>query len=139
VIVLDTNVLSALMQKVPDRAIAAWVDIQPRLSLWTTSVTVYEIQGGIEVMTPGRRRRELENAFKQLSEELFEGRFLPFDFDAAIEAAEIAAHQRRSGRPVEIRDVQIAGIVRLAKATLATRNTRHFDGIGLSLVNPWSV
>ena len=37
------------------------------------------------------------------------------------------------GRPVEIRDVQIAGIVAARKANLATRNLRHFEGIGLTL------
>jgi len=38
---------------------------------------------------------------------------------------------------VEIRDVQIAGIAAARKATLATRNIRHFEGLGMALVNPW--
>jgi toxin FitB len=50
----------------------------------------------------------------------------------------IAAERRSAGRAVEIRDVQIAGIVNMRKATLATRNTRHFEGCGLVLVDPWS-
>jgi predicted nucleic acid-binding protein len=35
--------------------------------------------------------------------------------------------------------VQIAGITAARRGTLATRNTRHFTGIGLALVDPWSV
>ena len=31
----------------------------------------------------------------------------------------------------------IAGIVLASSATLATRNTRHFDDLAISLVNPW--
>jgi len=50
----------------------------------------------------------------------------------------IAAAQHRVGRTVEIRDVQIAAIAASRRATVATRNTRHFDGTGVDLVNPWS-
>lgn len=46
--------------------------------------------------------------------------------------------RRRAGRPVEIRDVQIAGITAARKATLATRNRRHFEGLGINVVDPWS-
>jgi toxin FitB len=62
---------------------------------------------------------------------------LSFD-SAAAAAAQIAAEQRRRGRVVEIRDVRIAGIAKARKATLATRNVKHFDWIGLSVINPWS-
>jgi hypothetical protein len=49
----------------------------------------------------------------------------------------MAASQRGSGAPVEIRPVQIAGIAAARRATLATGN-RHFEGIGLTLVDPCS-
>ena len=61
---------------------------------------------------------------------------MPFDRAAAEESAVIAARQRRTGRTVEIRDVEIAGIVAARRATLVTRNTRHFDAIGIDLVDP---
>jgi len=64
---------------------------------------------------------------------------LPFDQMSAHTAAAIAAKQRAAGRPVEIRDVQIAGIAAARKAALATRNTRHFEDFGIPLVNPWTV
>jgi len=51
----------------------------------------------------------------------------------------MAAERRRAGRSVEIRDVQIAGIAAARRATIATRNLRHFEGLGLPLVDPWSV
>ena len=136
-IVLDTNVLSALMLRVPEQKIATWLDSQPRTSLWTTSVTAYEIRSGLEVAPLGRRRRQLEAAFADLIDRLLERRILSFDLASANAAGMIAAKQQRAGRRVEIRDVQIAGIVSAQKATLATGNIRHFEGIGLSLVNPW--
>jgi predicted nucleic acid-binding protein len=137
VILLDTNVLSALMHPEPDSSVLAWLNDQPGESVWTTAVTIFEIRLGLELLAVGRRRQSLETAFHTMLEEELEGRVVPFDPAAADHAGKIAAAQRRSGRVVEIRDVQIAGIAASRKATLATRNTKHFEGIGLRLVNPW--
>jgi predicted nucleic acid-binding protein len=38
---------------------------------------------------------------------------------------------------VDFRDLEIAGVVAARRATLATRNTRHFQGLGIPLVDPW--
>jgi predicted nucleic acid-binding protein len=42
------------------------------------------------------------------------------------------------GRPVEIRDVQIAGIVSVRNATLVTRNLEHFQEVAITFVSPWN-
>lgn len=136
-IVLDTNVLSALMRDTPDPAVVQWLDNQPSESIWTTSVTVFEIRAGIELLTPSRRRKRLDETFAQLLDEDLDGRVQSFDLTAAFAAGTIAAAQQRVGRAVEIRDVQIAGIAASRHATIATRNTRHFDGAGVDLVSPW--
>ena len=137
-IVLDTNVVSALMQREPEQRVVAWLDDQPSESVWTTVITVFEIRFGLELLADGRRRRRLEVAFAAALDEDFAGRVLPFDQNAADAAGSIAAHQRKHGQTVEIRDVQIAGIVGTRKATLATRNLRHFEGLGLKLIDPWT-
>ncbi len=137
-ILLDTNVLSALMQRAADPAVVAWLDGQPAESVWTTSITVLDVSCGLELLADGRRRRRLADAFAKALAEDLDGRVLPFDQAAAESAGEIAAGQRRAGRPVEIRDVQIAGIAAARKAALATRNPRHFEGTGKKLVDPWS-
>lgn len=137
-IVLDTNVVSALMRHEPEPAVVAWLDGLPPESIWTTSITVFEVRLGLEILAEGRRRRQLEDAFSQALAEDLEGRILPFDVAAAQAAGRIAAERRQIGRTVEIRDVQIAGIVQARKGTLATRNTRRFEGCGLVLVDPWS-
>ncbi|MDR3658294.1 MAG: type II toxin-antitoxin system VapC family toxin [Mycobacterium sp.] len=137
-ILLDTNVLSALMRREPDRTVVAWLDDQPGESIWTTTITILEVRTGIELLEQGRRRRQLEQAFGELLTEDLGGRVQPFDQPAALAAASIAAARQRAGRPVEIRDVQIAGIATARRATLATRNTRHFDAVGVNVVDPWS-
>ena len=137
-IILDTNVISALMRREPDPNVVAWLDGLPAESSWTTSVTVFEVRLGLEILEAGRRRLQLEEAFDRALEEDFEGRVLPFDVAAAQAAGRIAADRHRAGRTVEIRDVQIAGIAKARRATLATRNTRHFEGCGVALVDPWA-
>ena len=136
-IILDTNVLSALMHRDPDLVVVSWLDRQAPESVWTTSVTVFEILFGIELLVTGRRRQQLEEAFKSAIEEDFSGRILPFEQAAAREAALLAAQRQREGMPVEIRDTLIAGIALARRATLATRNVKHFSGTGIELVNPW--
>src|SRR6185295_19833160 len=110
-----TNVVSAIMQRDVDPVVVSWLDAQPAESIWTTSVTVFEVCMGLELLAAGRRRRVLENAFAKMLEEDFEGRVLAFDAAAAYAAGRIGAQRRQSGRPVEIRDLQIAGIVAARK------------------------
>jgi toxin FitB len=136
-ILVDTNVLSAMMRVAVEPAIERWFDAQPPESIWTTTITIFEIHFGVALLAPGRRRDQLYDAFGRAIGEILGARVLPFDRTAAETAATIAARQRQIGRPVEIRDVQIAGIVAARKATLATRNTRHFENLGITLVDPW--
>lgn len=136
-ILLDTNVLSAVMRRANEPAVERWLDAQPTEAVWTTSITLFEVRFGLALLAPGRRRNRLGHAFTRAIDEILEGRVLPFDQEAAQASAEIAARQRLAGRPVEIRDVQIAGIAAHG-ATLATRNIRHFEGIGIRLVDPWT-
>lgn len=137
-IILDTNVISALMLREPDRSVIAWLDEQPPESIWTTSVTLFEVAFGLALLTRGKRRDALEQAFAAALAEDLGARVLAFDEDAARHASILAARARRARRPVEIRDVQIAGIAGARRAQLATRNTRHFDGLGVRLVDPWN-
>lgn len=137
-ILLDTNVLSALMREVADETVSAWLDLQPSESVWTTSVSIFEIRTGLELLHPSRRRRALEAAFDCLITEDLQGRVQVFDQSAALAAGQLAAESQRRGRPVEFRDAEIAGIAASRRATLATRNTRHFQEMGVDLVDPWS-
>jgi predicted nucleic acid-binding protein len=138
VILLDTNVLSALMQTRPDPAVVAWLDSQPPESVWVTAVTVFKIRFALELLSASRRRKALEAAFDAMLRDDLAERIAPFDSAAAEEAAKLAARRPRRGRPVDLRDTQIAGIALARRASLATRNVRHFDGLSVTVVNPWT-
>ncbi|MFZ1095398.1 MAG: type II toxin-antitoxin system VapC family toxin [Xanthobacteraceae bacterium] len=136
-VILDTNVVSELMDSEPDPPVIQWLDRQSWSSLWTTSITVLEIRYGLTIMTSGRRRAQREAAFARLIEENFENRVLQFDYAAAEETALLMGARHRSGRTGELRDNMIAGIALAQRAMLATRNVRHFDDLRVALVNPW--
>lgn len=137
-IILDTNVLSALMRQTPDRPVVEWLDRQPRVSIWTTSVTILEVRFGLEILPAGKRRSFLIQAFDAVLDKIGQ-RVAPFDDEAARQAGELMAERHRKGRPGDLRDTMIAGIVLAHGATLATRNIVHFSDTAASLVNPWSV
>jgi toxin FitB len=137
-IVLDTNVLSAMMRHDPDAAVRDWLDRQPVQSLWLTAISVYEIHVGIETLADGRRRRRLEEEFARAITVDFEARVLPFDKAAAAIAGRLAGARRRAGRGVETRDTMIAGIVLACRAGLATRNARHFQDLDVRVIDPWA-
>ena len=135
--ILDTNVLSALMHVVPDRNVVAWLDRQPRTSIWTTSITVLEIRFGLQAMPAGKRRSALIQSFQELLAKI-DHRVVPFDIMAAEQAGDLMASRHKKGRPGDLRDTMIAGIAMAQHATLATRNTAHFEDIPVPLVDPWA-
>ncbi len=137
-IILDTNVLSALMLREPDEEVVAWLDNLPPESIWTTSVTVFEIRFGLELLDDGSNKQRLKDAFESALTEDLAGRILDFDKFAAGEAAVLCGKQRKPGRAMEIRDAMIGGIARARRASVATRNVKHFEGAEVTIINPWS-
>ena len=136
-IILDTNVLSALMRQTPDQKIIAWLDQRPRTSIWTTSVTVLEVRFGLQIMAAGKRRSSLIEAFEAVLDKIGH-RVIPFDTAAAQQAGDLMALRHKKGRPGDLRDTMIAGIVLAHHAQLATGNTAHFADLSVPLINPWN-
>lgn len=136
--ILDTNVISALMQASPEPVVVEWVDRQAADELWITSVTVYELRLGLALLPSGKRRRALEEALVMLLMDDLEHRVLDFDAAAATAAAALTVARRKHGRSVDLRDTQIAGIALARRATLATRNVTHFADLEVRVTDPWN-
>ncbi|SPE41552.1 VapC ribonuclease Y4jK [Candidatus Sulfopaludibacter sp. SbA3] len=136
-IILDTNILSEATRPEPASEVVDWLAGNPTSSLFTTVITQAEILYGVEIMPTGKRRTALGAAAKSMFEKDFAGRILPFDTDAARLFPGIVASRRASGRPIPLWDGLIAAIALSHGATLATRNTKDFEGCGVSLFNPW--
>jgi predicted nucleic acid-binding protein len=136
-IILDTNVLSELMLRAPAERVLNWLDRQLRSSIWTTSVTLFEIRFGLATMPNGKRRIALIQDFEKVLDSI-DRRIAPFEVEAAEHASMLMASRKLKGRPRDDRDTMIAGIVLACRASLATRNTSHFDDLSAQLIDPWA-
>jgi len=104
-----------------------------------TSITLSEIRFGLQVLAAGKRRAAaLMQAFDVLLQAI-DHRVASFDTDAAEYAGALRSARQKKGRPGDLRDTMIAGIVLAHRASLATRNTTYFDDLSTPLVNPWHV
>jgi hypothetical protein len=137
-IILGTNVLAELMRPEPSPRVVAWIAKQPATELFTTSITEAEVFYGIELLTKGKRREGLLAAAEAMFAEDLAGRIFGFESAAARVFSKIAAHRRALGRPISHADAQIAAIVQVRGAKLATRNIADFGDCGLDVVDPWN-
>lgn len=135
---LDTNVVSELIRRSPEPAVAAWVSGHPVEDLFFSAVSETELRYGVAILPVGRSRDTLVFEVEAMLRDAFEDRVLPFDSDAARAYGQIAAMRRSSGRPVSPADCQIAAIAASRRMTVATRNVRDFEGMGIEIVDPWA-
>ena len=137
-ILIDSNVLSELMRPAPSHAVVAWMNAQTEEQLWTSAITIFEIEYGIELIDDGARRLRLRSIFESIINQDIGGRILQFDAESASRTAAVSALGRKQGRTIELRDAMIAGIALRHGCALATRNIRRFDDCGIELIDPWS-
>jgi len=134
---LDTNVVSELVNPQPHPGVTTWYTDRPVAALHLSTIVVAEIKAGIEGLPTGRRRRVLEAWLADLLEVSFVGRVLDFDLEAALVYGRISAAARRAGRPAHVADAQIAAVATVHGLTVATRDIIDFAGFGVPLVNPF--
>jgi toxin FitB len=135
---LDTNVVSELMKPLPNPAVLAWLDGQPATTLFSSVITLAEIELGIALLPDGKRKEKLAAAASAVFEEDFAGAVLAFDPAAAHRYAEVVSGRIRCGRHITSQNAEIAAIALASDLVLVTRNEKDFSGIpGLSILNPW--
>jgi toxin FitB len=136
-IVLDTNVISETMRRLPKAAVVEWLDSQPANDLFLCTPVLAEIYYGVARLDESMRKSNLLRSYRQIVAEVFEGRILPFDAPAAEAYGELVAELESEGNPITVIDAMIAAIAQSNAATLATRNMAHFTKTGVTLVNPF--
>ena len=134
-ILVDTNVWSEAFRPTPDPTVRKWAQANAD-RLWLSTIVAGELLAGVELLPVGRRRTTIEQGYGDLLE-TYRDRIAPFDLDAARHFAVVLALQARAGRNPDTADVQIAATALARGMSLATRNTRHFDSLGLALIDPW--
>ena len=136
-ILLDTNVVSELMRPAPSARVLQWLNLQPSREIWLSSVVAGELLFGLARLPEGARKQQLARTLSLMLSEDFQDRVLAYDLEAAVVYADLVAHRESQGRPISLADAQIASICLTHQASLATRNTKDFEGLGLTLINPW--
>jgi toxin FitB len=136
-ILLDTNVVSEFMGAAPARPVADWLRAQRLAELALASITIGEIGFGLALLPDGRRRASLTAAFERFRLELIGDRVLVFDETNARAYGALMAQRQRAGLHADSNDMQIAALAHVNGHRVATRNTSDFEGLGLSLINPF--
>jgi len=139
VILLDTNVISEPLKPRPDPGAFAWLDRQPRESLYLCAPVLMEVLLGIAVLPNGKRKSALATATQQLLANYFADRFLAFDRNAATTYGSVASRSAARGYIISVADGQIAAIAAVHGFAVATRDTAPFQAAGLRVINPWKI
>ena len=135
-IVLDTNVVSEAMKPEPDPVVRAWLNQQSAETLYLSSVSLAELLFGIAALPNGKRKDMLSEALDGVME-LFRGRILSFDADAARKYADLAVSARTAGRGFPVPDGYIAAIAVSQGYQVASHDMAPFEAAKVDINNPW--
>jgi predicted nucleic acid-binding protein len=127
-VLLDTNVLSEVRRPAPEPKVLAWLD------------TIDEDRTFISValMAEGRRRAALASWLAVDLPARFAGRVLPIDPAVAERWGDIMAQARQNGFALSVMDGFFAATALAHELVLATRNTKDFVPLGVTVFNPWT-
>ena len=134
---LDSNVPSESMKRLPDPNVLTWVQAQPPESLFLSAVSIGEFRRGTLLIPEGPRRAQLEAWIEFGILALFRDRVLPVTQQIADRWGRLDAQRRLAGRPMHVPDGMIAATAFEHNLTPVTRNVKDFDGLGLRIWNPW--
>jgi predicted nucleic acid-binding protein len=135
-ILVDSNVWSEAFRPKPDRRVEAWAE-QNTDRLWLATVVIGELLSGAHLLPEGIRKQRFLEGYEALIS-AYSDRILAFDLEAARRYGSVLSQQERAGRNPGTADTQIAAMALAKGMKLATRNVRHFEGLGLELVDPWT-
>jgi predicted nucleic acid-binding protein len=121
----------------PDRNVISWLAEVDEDRVFISVISFAEIRRGVEMLMAGRRRERLAN---WLAEELplrFEERILDIDPRVAETWGVVMARGQKIGLTLGSMDAFVAATAEAHRLTLATRNVKDFQPLGISLLDPW--
>ena len=132
--VLDTNVVSALRVRGRHQPVEAWAASIPVGDMFITAITVAEIERGViaRQRSDTRQGTVLRRWFDGHVLPTFADRVLAFDLSAA---RILATYRVPEHAPLD--DALLAAVAQSHDMTVATRNIKHFEPLGILCLNPW--
>ena len=134
---LDTNVVSEWTKPRPNPGVVEWLANVDEDSVYLSVVTLAELRHGIERLSPGKRRIQLDEWLRADLPLRFEHRILPVDAAIADQWGHLVARRESKGRSIHAMDALIAATAEVHSLTLVTRNASDFTQAAKSIVNPW--
>lgn len=135
---LDTVAASEFAKARPNGGVSNFLLSVEEDLLFLSVATLAEIRYGIDVMAPGRRRSALEAWLERDLPLRFMDRVLPVSAAIADEWGKVTARRKTKGRANDAMDALIAATATVFSLTVVTRNTRDFEGLTQSVLNPWT-
>ena len=135
---LDTNVLSELRRRHPDRKVIAFFEAQALEDLFIADATLAEIRFGALVAWDAALRAVIEEWLDRVVRPLFAGRVLGAGEDVWLRWCVLNAEGRRAGYTYPQPDLVLAAIAAQHGLTVATRDTEPFLRAGVPVLNPWT-
>jgi len=130
---LDTNVLSEVIRKEPNRGLLQRLREVPARDVVTSTVCVAELRHGAARVAHGARLWE-----RIAREVLSRVEILPLGEAEAIRAGDLLATLEAQGEPIGVEDVWIGATALEHRLTVVTRNLKHFRRIpGLASESWW--
>lgn len=138
---LDTNVLSEFSRSAipPSPNVNRWVRTASPESLYASVPSFGEIQKGIELLPAGKKRADLESWLANDLSGWFGNNLLAVTKLISQRWGALAATAEKQGRPLGNIDGLIAATAIEHSLTVVTRNVRHFDYLGIPVLNPWEI
>jgi predicted nucleic acid-binding protein len=137
---VDTNINSsgAPSRARPATDLIRWMD-ERSAELYLSSVTVAEIEAGIAKVRRCEAARKAADltAWLEAVIHLYGDRILAFDVAAARAAGTLLDFASRKGFAPQLADIYIAATALCHHLTVLTRNTRHFEPLGITTANPF--
>ncbi len=137
---VDTNVISAGSPAKAGAAadVISWMDAESG-ALFLSAVTIAEIEDGIAKARREGATRKAEGlaAWVETLLHLYGDRVLPFDIEVARIAGALSDKARGLGQAPGFADIVIAATARRHHLTILTRNLRHFEPLGVPVINPF--
>ena len=137
-LLLNTNVLSEVRRPAPDPRVLGWLDRLDEDRSFISVVSIAEIRRGVALMDDGWRRYALAEWLARDLRQRFEQRVFHVDEPIALAWGDLMALAKRRGRGLSSMDGLIAATAISKELTLATRNTKDFEGFGIELFDPWT-
>lgn len=121
----------------PNTNVVRWLAETDEDRISASIVSFAELRLGVEILPTGQRRDALTEWIEVELPARFEGRILGIDLSTAKSWGTLMAQSRGLGVNLNPIDGFFAATAHAHSLTLVTRNTKHFDRMGISLENPW--